>query len=284
MKIFFSTLSSNFFNYILDISKNLILSIYFLSQLIFTLFTLFVFYIESILFKTFNKFSQPTSVSFIFFTSFFTDLAFNIKNFYLHFLDTLNTNKFQKNAADALIFVSFFTFISTYFVTGSASIAFSNEGLWLSILAIAVMYVFYYLSSLEKSGKDAISSEIEVLKSLILKNSILISEISKLENELLSFQEKSFNFLLVWFVFFESIVSHFESETVVNMNISETTEVVNKIFSQVLYDNAQLEISRDLTNQFFLTQDLIEEVVSEVFDTNLKILCLKFTIFLFIFW
>jgi hypothetical protein len=270
MKFFFSTLSSNLFNYILDISKNLVLSIYFLIELVITLFTFVIFYFESVILKIFSKFSYPLSVSFIFFSSFSTDLVLNIKAFYLNFLNALNTNEFQKNASDALIFVALFTFISTYFVTGSASVSFSNEGLWLSILAIVVTYFFYYLSSLEKSGKDAISNEIEVLKSLILKNSTLISEISKLENDILSFQEKTFNFLLVWFVSFESAISYFDSKAAVDNNILETSEIVNKIFNEAFHDYAQLEISRDLANHFLLTQDLIEEVVLEAFDTNLK--------------
>lgn len=270
MKVFFSTLSSNLFNYILDISKNLVLSIYFLTELIVTLLTFVIFYFEYSILKIFSKFSYPMSVSFTFFTSFSTDLILDIKNFYLNFLSVLNANEFQKNSSDALIFVALFTFISTYFVTGSASVSFSNEGLWLSILAIVVMYVFYYLSSLEKSGKDAISNEIEALKSLILRNSTLISEISKLENDILTFQEKTFNFLFAWFVFFESTVSYFDSKAAVDNNILETTEIVNKIFNEAFYDYANLEISRDLANQFVLTQDLIEEVVFEAFDTNLN--------------
>jgi hypothetical protein len=261
---------SNLFNYILDISKNLVLSIYFLTELATTLTAFFIFYLESAILTIFSKVSYSAFVSFTFFTSFFTDLILDIKNFYLNFLDVLNANEFQKNASDVLIFVALFTFISTYFVTGSASVSFSNEGLWLSILAIVVTYVFYYLSSLEKSGKDVISNEIEVLKSLILKNSILISEISKLENDILFFQQKTFDFLLVWFVFFESTVAYFDSKAAVNNNISETTEIVNKIFNEAFYEYTQIEISRDLANQFILTQDLIEEVVFEAFDNNLK--------------
>ncbi|NJS17028.1 MAG: hypothetical protein HC787_09795 [Nostocaceae cyanobacterium CSU_2_110] len=70
--------------------------------------------------------------------------------------------------------------------------------------------------------------------------------------------------------FFESIVAYFESKDVVNNNILETAEIVNKIFNEVLYDYGQLQISRDLVNQIVLAQDLIEEVVFEAFDTNLK--------------
>lgn len=259
--------SSTIFSFILDISKNLILSIYFLIQVVIFSILFFFYYVEFVLLTFFNKSSNFNSVIVYFLSS--SNVFFSkISDFYLSFLNFLQANELQKTSSDVIIFVTFVTFMSSYFITGSASVSFSNEGLWLSILSLAVLYLFCYLSALEKSGQNVIVSEVEALKLLMLKNSTLVSDISELEIQILSFQEKTFEFLLFWFTFFDSIACNFDSDDNLNSTVFQTTEVVNKIFNESFNDYIDVELSREVLNQSISVRDLNEEVISEIFENN----------------
>ena len=167
MKFSFSNFSSNILNYFWDISKNVVLSIYFLFESIFFFTSLFFTYIESLIFVFLSKKVDLNANNF-FFTSlfFFNSRISNFYSFYLNLVNHLKLDTFSKITSDVLIFTSFLTFFSIYVFTGSASVALSNEGLWLIILSLAVIYFFYYLKTLDAAGKDAISTEINSLKNL----------------------------------------------------------------------------------------------------------------------
>ena len=145
MKFSFSSLSSNILNYFWDITKNVTLSIYFLADSTILFFLFFFSYLESLVLSFFSR-NLPASLNNVstFFIFFLNSRYSQVNSFYLNFLSYLNLNQFAKATSDVLIFVALYSFFSIYLFTGSASVAFSNEGLWLSVLSLAVIYFFYY--------------------------------------------------------------------------------------------------------------------------------------------
>ena len=115
MKFSFSNFSSNILNYFWDISKNVVLSIYFLFESIFFFTSLFFTYIESVIFVFLSKKVDLNANNF-FFTSlfFFNSRISNFYSFYLNLTNHLKLDHFSKITSDILIFTSFLTFFSIY--------------------------------------------------------------------------------------------------------------------------------------------------------------------------
>ncbi len=278
MKFLFSNLSSNILNYFWDISKNVILSIYFLLEIVFFFSTIFLTFLENLTLSLFYKTNfQPAGFVIFFLNNWHS----RISSFYLSFLNFLNLNLLARVTSDVLLAVAFFSFFSVYVFTGSASVAFSNEGLWLSVLTLAVIYFFYYLQTLENAGKDAISLEIENLKKLMLKNSELSNEVVHLEESTITFQLQVVSILEAWFVVISNFVDNEDNNS--SFSALQVESLVDGIFVEHLKDLTNLNLSRENLIQVIALKDFSEEIVSEVFDNNL-LLCLKFIIFLFIFW
>ncbi len=177
----------------------------------------------------------------------------------------MNLNQFAKATSDVLIFVALYSFFSIYLFTGSASVAFSNEGLWLSVLSLAVIYFFYYLRTLDNAGKDAISIEIDALKKLMLKNSELANEVSSLEDSTITFQMQVIAIIEAWFVVISNFVDHMDSDS---FSVVQIEVLVDSVFADHVKDLSNLSISRENLNKVISLKDFNEEVVSEVFDSN----------------
>lgn len=264
MKFSFSNFSSNVLNYFWDISKNVVLSIYFFFDSLVLFILLSLSYLEnlalSFLFKnSINVFNSTFEFAIFFLNSRY----FQINTFYLNFL---NLNQVTKITSDVLIVVAFFSFFSTYLFTGSASVAFSNEGLWLSVLTLAVIYVFYYLRTLENAGKDAISQEIENLKKLMLKNSQLSNEVVSLEDSIINFQIQVVFILEAWFFVLSEFVTHQDNDH--NSSVLHIENLLDNIFVDYLKDLTNLNLARENLNRVIALKDFNEEIVSEVFDNN----------------
>lgn len=267
MKFSFSNFSANILNYFWDISKNVILSIYFLFDSAIFFFFLFFAYIEALIFSFLSKNSETYFSQFFNFVVFFFNSRYSqINSFYLNFLNYLNVNQFTKLTSDVLIFVAFYSFFSVYMFTGSASVAFSNEGLWLSILSLAVIYFFFYLRTLENAGKDAVSLEIENLKKLMLKNSELSSEVVNLEDSAINFQAQVVNILESWFLLVSEFVEQMEQNS--NVSSSQIETLLDSVFADHLKDLINLTLSRENLTNVILLKDFSEELVSEIFDSN----------------
>lgn len=267
MKFFFSNLSSNILNYFWDITKNVTLSIYFIIDS-FILFALFFFsYLESFVLYFFSRNLSTSLSNFSTFFIFFLNSRYSqINSFYLHFLGYLNLNQFAKATSDVLLFVALYSFFSIYFFTGSASIAFSNEGLWLSVLTLAVVYFFYYLRTLDNAGKDAISTEIDALKKLMLKNSELANEVSLLEDSTISFQAHVILILEAWFVVISSFVEQADSDS--SSSSAQIDALVDSVFTDHLKDLSSLSISRENLSKVIALKDFNEEIILEAFENN----------------
>lgn len=266
MKFFFSSLSSNILNYFWDITKNVTLSIYFLADSTILFFLFFFSYLESLVLSFFSR-NLPASLNNVstFFIFFLNSRYSQVNSFYLNFLSYLNLNQFAKATSDVLIFVALYSFFSIYLFTGSASVAFSNEGLWLSVLSLAVIYFFYYLRTLDNAGKDAISIEIDALKKLMLKNSELANEVSSLEDSTITFQMQVITIIEAWFVVISNFVDHMDSDS---FSVVQIEVLVDSVFADHVKDLSNLSISRENLSKVISLKDFNEEVVSEVFDSN----------------
>lgn len=266
MKFSFSNFSSNILNYFWDISKNVILSIYFLFDSIVFFFFLFFSYVEGLVLSFLNRNSETYFGQFFNFVVFFLNSRYSqVNSFYINFLNYLNVNQAVKITSDVLIVVAFYSFFSVYMFTGSASVAFSNEGLWLSILSLAVIYFFFYLRTLENAGKDAISLEIENLKKLMLKNSELSSEVVNLEDSTINLQVQVVAILESWFI----VVSYFVDQLDQNSTASLQIEgLLDSVFAEHLKDLINLTLSRENLTNVILLKDFNEELISEIFESN----------------
>lgn len=266
MKFSFSNFSSNILNYFWDITKNVTLSIYFLADSFILLSLFFFSYLETLVLSFFSRDLRSSTNNFsIFFVFFINSRYSQINSFYLNFLTYLNLNQFAKATSDILIFVALYSFFSIYFFTGSASVAFSNEGLWLSVLSLAVIYFFFYIRTLDNAGKDAISTEIDALKKLMLKNSELSNEVSVLEDSTITFQMQVIAILELWFAVISNFVEHMDFDS---SSANQIEVLIDSVFMEHLKDLSNLSISRENLNRVISLKDFNEEIISEVFENN----------------
>lgn len=263
----FSSFSSNILNYFWDISKNLILSIYFLFELFFSILIYFFVYLESLVIAAVTLSGNGAFKNLTFFFSVFSGNYLRGLSFYNSFLEYLKVSQISKMTSDVLIFISLYSFFSAYALTGSASVAFSNEGLWLSILTLAVIYFFYYLRTIDTLGHDAITSEIENLKKLILKNSELATSVSDLESQVIVFQEETMSVLEDWYLATSDFIDSLDSETSSKANASQIESVINEVFIDHLRGLAQLSLAREDLIKVINLKDQKEEAISEVFES-----------------
>lgn len=268
MKFSFSNFSSAFLNYFWDVSKNVILAIYFFVDALVLFFFFFLSYLENLVFSFLFRARQTSyfadSLSF---TAFFLNSRYSqVSSFYLGFLNYLNIGNFAKMTSDVLILVAFYSFFSVYFFTGYASVAFSNEGLWLSVLSLAVIYFFYYLRSLDAAGKDVISLEIENLKKLMQKNSELSAEVASLEDSSISFQFQVVSILELWFITLSQVVDQLDSN--VAFYDAQIDSLIDSVFVEHLKDVSILTLSRENFSKVTALKDYNEELISDLFETN----------------
>jgi len=177
----------------------------------------------------------------------------------------LQLNSIAKIASDILVLVAIFSFFSGYFLSGPAAISFSNEGLWLSILSLIVIYGFYFFENLERNGKDIISTEIEVLKSSMSRSAELAVDISKLEKDFIAFEDNALIFLETWYILMSEIIDEMDSSDSTN-SIVAIESIVNDVFNDYLHYCSVVASERDVLDKVVVLQDHIEDVAFEIFE------------------
>ncbi len=232
-------------------------------------FCFYIFnYLENLVFFYFYKGSNKSLEFFNYFILFINSRYYKISSFYLNFLDYLKISQFGKITSDILILISVYSFFSIYFFTGSASIAFSNEGLWLSVLSLAFIFFFYYLQMLDNAGKDSISGEITNLQKLILKNSELMNEVAVLEESLISVQSQSLFILENWYPEISYFVEYLDSSDNTKLADEQLSNLVNSIFKTHLEDLAVTVGQRENFDSMAHLKEFYDEVLSQVYENN----------------
>lgn len=180
-----------------------------------------------------------------------------VKNFEYSF-------NFSTNRVEFLFFAALFYLFSIYALLGSSSILFSNEGIWLVVLSVAVVFGNIYYQSHFANQKSNFEIQIDSITKLLSHNAELVEEISKLENSLLFAQIENLSSLEFLFIFIDNLEVQPKDLEESYSNFFEAN--LNKTFQDHFHYLASLTIFRENLFLSVELKDLNEEIAEEGFE------------------